>query len=416
MAAFFILWDGDKDRESAMPVTGLMSTYRQQDVAFTKGEGVWLYDTEGKKYLDAISGIAVCGLGHCHPRITRAIQDQAAQLVHTSNLYRIPNQEALGKRLCEISGMDACFFGNSGAEANECAIKIARLYGHNKGIDKPAIIVMDHSFHGRTLATLSATGSRKVQAGFEPLVTGFVRAPYNDLEAVRTIAQNNPNVVAILVEPVQGEGGIHIGTDDYLKGLRTVCDEQGWLLMLDEIQTGNGRTGTYFAYQQLGFLPDVVTTAKGLGNGLPIGACIARGVAAETFKPGNHGSTYGGNPLCCGVALEVVNTLVEENLPARAKALGDKLLDGFHAQLDGADYVTDIRGKGLMIGIELKEPCGELVMLARAQGLLINVTSDNVIRLLPALTMTDSEADHLVEQLCKLIKIWAADERAKPRK
>ncbi|MEZ5508938.1 MAG: aspartate aminotransferase family protein [Gammaproteobacteria bacterium] len=399
-----------------MPVTGLMSTYRQQDVAFTKGEGVWLYDTEGKKYLDAISGIAVCGLGHCHPRITRAIQDQAAQLVHTSNLYRIPNQEALGKRLCEISGMDACFFGNSGAEANECAIKIARLYGHNKGIDKPAIIVMDHSFHGRTLATLSATGSRKVQAGFEPLVTGFVRAPYNDLEAVRTIAQNNPNVVAILVEPVQGEGGIHIGTDDYLKGLRTVCDEQGWLLMLDEIQTGNGRTGTYFAYQQLGFLPDVVTTAKGLGNGLPIGACIARGVAAETFKPGNHGSTYGGNPLCCGVALEVVNTLVEENLPARAKALGDKLLDGFHAQLDGADYVTDIRGKGLMIGIELKEPCGELVMLARAQGLLINVTSDNVIRLLPALTMTDSEADHLVEQLCKLIKIWAADERAKPRK
>lgn len=399
-----------------MPVMGLMSTYRQQDVAFTKGEGVWLYDTEGKKYLDAISGIAVCGLGHCHPRITRAIQDQVARLVHTSNLYRIPNQEALGKRLCEISGMDGCFFGNSGAEANECAIKIARLYGHNKGIDKPAIIVMDHSFHGRTLATLSATGSRKVQAGFEPLVTGFVRAPYNDLEAVKTIAQNNPNVVAILVEPVQGEGGIHIGTDDYLKGLRSVCDEQGWLLMLDEIQTGNGRTGTYFAYQQMGLLPDVVTTAKGLGNGLPIGACIARGVAADTFKPGNHGSTYGGNPLCCGVALEVVNTIVEENLPARARALGDKLLDGFRAQLDGADYITEIRGKGLMIGIELKEPCGELVMLARAQGLLINVTSDNVIRLLPALTMTDSEADQLIEQLCKLIKIWAADERAKPRK
>lgn len=399
-----------------MLVTGLMSTYRQQDVAFTKGEGVWLYDTEGKKYLDAISGIAVCGLGHCHPRITRAIQDQAARLVHTSNLYRIPNQEALGKRLCEISGMDGCFFGNSGAEANECAIKIARLYGHNKGIDKPTIIVMDHAFHGRTLATLSATGSRKVQAGFEPLVTGFVRAPYNDLEAVKTIAQNNPNVVAILVEPVQGEGGIHIGTDEYLQGLRTVCDEQGWLLMLDEIQTGNGRTGTYFAYQQLGFLPDVVTTAKGLGNGLPIGACIARGVAAETFKPGNHGSTYGGNPLCCGAALEVVNTIMEENLPARAKTLGNKLLDSFHAQLDGAEYVTDIRGKGLMIGIELKEPCGELVMLARAQGLLINVTSDNVIRLLPALTMTDSEADQLIEQLCKLIKIWAADERAKPRK
>ncbi len=399
-----------------MPVMGLMSTYRQQDVAFAKGEGVWLYDTEGKKYLDAISGIAVCGLGHCHPRITRAIQDQAARLVHTSNLYRITNQELLGQKLCEVSGMDACFFGNSGAEANECAIKIARLYGHGKEIDKPSIIVMDHSFHGRTLATLSATGSRKVQAGFEPLVTGFVRAPFNDLQAVKTIAQNNANVVAILVEPVQGEGGIHIASDDYLKGLRAICDEHGWLLMLDEIQTGNGRTGTYFAYQQLGFLPDVVTTAKGLGNGLPIGACIARGAAAETFKPGNHGSTYGGNPLCCGVALEVVNTLVEENLPARAKQLGDYLLNGFRAQLEGAEYVNDIRGKGLMIGIELKDPCAELVLLARAQGLLINVTSDNVIRLLPALTMSDSEADLLVDQLSRLIKVWAADERAKPRK
>lgn len=399
-----------------MSGTGLMSTYRQQDVAFARGEGVWLYDTEGKKYLDAISGIAVCGLGHCHPRITRVIQEQAARLVHTSNLYRITNQELLGRKLCEVSGMDACFFGNSGAEANECAIKIARLYGHNKEIDKPAIIVMDHSFHGRTLATLSATGSRKVQAGFEPLVSGFVRAPFNDLQAVRTIAQNNPNVVAILVEPVQGEGGIHIASDDYMKGLRALCDEHGWLLMLDEIQTGNGRTGTYFAYQQLGFLPDVVTTAKGLGNGLPIGACIARGVAAQTFKPGNHGSTYGGNPLCCGAALEVVNTLVEENLPARAKTLGERILQGFRERLDGADYVTEIRGKGLMIGIELKEPCTELVMLARAQGLLINVTSDNVIRLLPALTMRDSEADQLVDQLSKLIKVWAADERSKPRK
>ena len=399
-----------------MSTMGLMSTYRPQDVAFEKGEGVWLYDTEGKKYLDAISGIAVCGLGHCHPHITRTIQEQAARLVHTSNLYRISNQEKLGAKLCEVSGMEACFFGNSGAEANECAIKIARLYGHNQDIDKPAIIVMDHSFHGRTLATLSATGSRKVQAGFEPLVSGFVRAPYNDLEAVRTIAQNNPNVVAILVEPVQGEGGIHIASDDYLKGLRQICDEQEWLLMLDEIQTGNGRTGTYFAYQQLGFLPDVVTTAKGLGNGLPIGACIARGVAAQTLKPGNHGSTYGGNPLCCGVALEVVNTIVNENLPGRAKALGDHLLQAFKTQLEGAEYVTDIRGKGLMIGIELTEPCGELVMLARAQGLLINVTSDKVIRLLPALTMSDVEADQLVDSLCKLIKVWAADERAKPRK
>lgn len=395
---------------------GLMSTYRQQDVSFVKGEGVWLQDTEGKKYLDAIGGIAVCGLGHCHPRITRVIQEQAALLVHTSNLYRIPHQEALARKLCEISGMEACFFGNSGAEANECAIKIARLYGHSKGIDKPAIIVMDQSFHGRTLATLSATGNRKVQAGFEPLVSGFVRAPYNDLQAVHTIAQNNPNVVAILVEPVQGEGGIHIADDEYLQGLRAICDERGWLLMLDEIQTGNGRTGTYFAYQQQGFVPDVVTTAKGLGNGLPIGACIARGAAAQTFKPGNHGSTYGGNPLCCGVALEVVKTIEEDKLAARAKTLGERIVQGFRERLNGAEYVADIRGKGLLIGIELKEPCGELVMLAREQGLLINVTADNVIRLLPALTMSDSEADQLVEQLDKLIKVWAADERAKPRK
>lgn len=395
---------------------GLMSTYRQMDVAFEKGEGVWLFDTDGNRYLDAISGIAVCGLGHCHPKITRVIQEQAARLVHTSNLYRITNQELLGKKLCEVSGMDAVFFGNSGAEANECAIKIARLYGHGKEIDKPTIIVMDHSFHGRTLATLTATGSRKVQAGFEPLVQGFVRAPYNDLDAVRTIASNNPKVVAVLVEPVQGEGGINIASDAYLQGLRTICDENGWLLMLDEIQTGNGRTGTYFAYQQMGFVPDVVTTAKGLGNGLPIGACLARGPAATTFKPGNHGSTYGGNPLCCGVALAVVDTIVSENLPARAKVLGERILQGFRAQLDGAEYISEIRGKGLMIGIELKEPCAELVMLAKTQGLLINVTSDKVIRLLPALTMSDSEADQLVSTLSKLIKIWAADERTKPRR
>ncbi|MFZ5602374.1 MAG: aspartate aminotransferase family protein [Pseudomonadota bacterium] len=399
-----------------MAAMGLMSTYRQMDVAFEKGEGVWLFDTDGNRYLDAISGIAVCGLGHCHPKITRVIQEQAARLVHTSNLYRITNQELLGKKLCEVSGMDAVFFGNSGAEANECAIKIARLYGHGKEIDKPTIIVMDHSFHGRTLATLTATGSRKVQAGFEPLVQGFVRAPYNDLDAVRTIASNNPKVVAVLVEPVQGEGGINIASDAYLQGLRTICDENGWLLMLDEIQTGNGRTGTYFAYQQMGFVPDVVTTAKGLGNGLPIGACLARGPAATTFKPGNHGSTYGGNPLCCGVALAVVDTIVSENLPARAKALGERILQGFRAQLDGAEYISEIRGKGLMIGIELKEPCAELVMLAKTQGLLINVTSDKVIRLLPALTMSDSEADQLVSTLSKLIKIWAADERTKPRR
>ena len=391
-----------------MATSGLMTTYKPMAVAFEKGEGVWLYDTDGNKYLDCISGIAVCGLGHCHPRVTQTIQEQAQRLVHTSNLYRIQQQEALGARLAEVSGMEACFFGNSGAEANECAIKIARLYGHNKGIEKPAIVVTDKSFHGRTLATLSATGSRKVQAGFEPLVQGFVRAPYDDLNAVRTIAENNPSVVAILVEPVQGEGGINIPSDDYLKGLRQICDDHGWLLMLDEIQTGNGRTGTYFHYQQHDLMPDVVTTAKGLGNGLPIGACLARGEAAATLKPGNHGSTYGGNPLCCATALTVVDTLVADNLPQRALQLGQNILNDFKAQLSGVAMVTDIRGKGLMIGIQLKKPCAELVAQAKERGLLINVTSDNVVRLLPALVMSDAEAGQMVQAVSQLIRDFAA--------
>lgn len=393
-----------------MATTGLMTTYKPMAVAFEKGDGVWLYDTEGKQYLDCISGIAVCGLGHCHPRVTQTIQDQAARLVHTSNLYRISHQEALGAKLAEVSGMEACFFGNSGAEANECAIKIARLYGHNKGIEKPAIVVADHSFHGRTLATLSATGSRKVQAGFEPLVQGFVRAPYDDLEAIRTIAANNTNVVAVMVEPVQGEGGIHVPKDDYLKGLRKICDDNGWLLILDEIQTGNGRTGTYFHYQQHGILPDVVTTAKGLGNGLPIGACLAQGEAANTLKPGNHGSTYGGNPLCCATALTVVETLLDQNLPQRAAELGNRIKDGFAAALSGCKTVKEIRGKGLMIGIELRKPCAELVTLAKDQSLLINVTSDTVVRLLPALIMTDEQADSMVNAVSQLIKDWASQQ------
>ncbi|MBA57368.1 MAG: aspartate aminotransferase family protein [Pseudomonadales bacterium] len=391
-----------------MATSGLMTTYKPMSVAFDKGDGVWLYDTDGKKYLDCISGIAVCGLGHCHPRVTQTIQEQAQRLIHTSNLYRIPHQEALGARLAEVSGMEACFFGNSGAEANECAIKIARLYGHNKGVEKPAIVVADKSFHGRTLATLSATGSRKVQAGFEPLVQGFVRAPYDDLDAIRTIAENNPSVVAILVEPVQGEGGINIPGDDYLSGLRKICDDHGWLLMLDEIQTGNGRTGTYFHYQQHDLLPDVVTTAKGLGNGLPIGACLARGEAAATLKPGNHGSTYGGNPLCCATALTVVDTLLEEKLPERALKLGQRILDGFATQLEGNSIVEEIRGKGLMIGIQLAKPCAELVAQAKDNGLLINVTSDTVVRLLPALVMSDAEADQMVQAVSKLIKDFAA--------
>ncbi|MCK5789860.1 MAG: aspartate aminotransferase family protein [Ketobacter sp.] len=391
-----------------MATSGLMTTYKPMSVTFEKGDGVWLYDTEGKQYLDCITGIAVCGLGHCHPRVTQTIQDQAQRLVHTSNLYRIRYQEELGARLAEISNMEACFFGNSGAEANECAIKIARLYGHNKGIEKPAIVVADQSFHGRTLATLSATGSRKVQAGFEPLVQGFVRSPYNDLDAIRTIAANNTNVVAVMVEPVQGEGGINIPADDYLSGLRQICDDNGWLLILDEIQTGNGRTGTYFNYQQHGILPDVVTTAKGLGNGLPIGACLARGEAANTLKPGNHGSTYGGNPLCCATALTVVNTLVEENLPQRAAELGRRIVDNLKTQLESVAMVREVRGKGLMIGIELTQACSPLVALAKDRGLLINVTAEKVIRLLPALTMSDEESDNMVNLLSQLIKEYAA--------
>ncbi|HAG96865.1 MAG: aspartate aminotransferase family protein [Pseudomonadales bacterium] len=391
-----------------MATSGLMTTYKPMSVTFEKGDGVWLYDTEGKQYLDCITGIAVCGLGHCHPRVTQTIQDQAQRLVHTSNLYRIRYQEELGARLAEISNMEACFFGNSGAEANECAIKIARLYGHNKGIEKPAIVVADQSFHGRTLATLSATGNRKVQAGFEPLVQGFVRSPYNDLDAIRTIAANNTNVVAVMVEPVQGEGGINIPADDYLSGLRQICDDNGWLLILDEIQTGNGRTGTYFNYQQHGILPDVVTTAKGLGNGLPIGACLARGEAANTLKPGNHGSTYGGNPLCCATALTVVNTLVEENLPQRAAELGRRIVDNLKTQLESVAMVREVRGKGLMIGIELTQACSPLVALAKDRGLLINVTAEKVIRLLPALTMSDEESDNMVNLLSQLIKEYAA--------
>ncbi|MFC6669398.1 aspartate aminotransferase family protein [Marinobacterium aestuariivivens] len=395
-----------------MAVTPIMNTYNRLSVAFDHGEGAWLYDTDGNKYLDALSGIAVCGLGHAHPAVTHALCEQAGKLVHTSNLYTVPLQERLAARLTSISGMDNVFFGNSGAEANEAAIKLARRYGHQKGIDNPAIIVMEGAFHGRTLATLSATGNRAVQVGFEPLVGGFVRAPYNDVEAIRTIAANNPNVVAILVEPIQGEAGIRIPADDYLNQLREICDSHEWLLMLDEVQTGNGRTGEYFAYQLNGILPDVVTTAKGLGNGVPIGACLARGVAAGILTPGTHGSTYGGNPLACAAALAVVDTITQDNLCARAEQLGKRICDGFRAQLAGSDYVREIRNKGLMIAIELTEAGTELAVLAKVKGLLLNITGGGrVVRLLPPLILSDSEADLLVNTLSKLIQIYAADDR-----
>ena len=384
-------------------MTHLMITYSRQDVAFARGEGVWLEDAEGKRYLDGLSGIAVCGLGHAHPHVTRAIAEQAGRVVHTSNLYRIPEQERLADRLCEWSGMDRVFVCNSGAEANEAAIKIARLAGHRRGLSCPTIIVMEGSFHGRTMATLSATGSRKVQAGFEPLMRGFVRAPYADLDAVRQIAANTNEVAAVLVEPVLGEGGIVIPDDDYLVELRRICDEQGWLLMLDEVQTGNGRTGRFFAYQHTGILPDVVTTAKGLGNGMPIGVCLARGEAAETFAPGNHGSTFGGNPLACAAANAVLDVIENEGLLERAASLGERITGRLRERLKGRNGVREVRGMGLMIGIEMNGPCGHLVDAARKAGVLINVTRDDVVRLLPALTMTDDEADELVDRVARVV-------------
>ena len=387
----------------------VMNTYGRLPVAFERGEGVWLWDTAGKRYLDVLAGVAVCGLGHCHPRFTAALQAQVGKLVHTSNIYNITLQEQLADRLAALSGMDSVFFCNSGCEANEAAIKLARLYGHNKGIESPAIVVMDKAFHGRTIATLSATGSRKVQAGFEPLVSGFVRVPFDDLDAVRRVAENNRSVVAVLVELIQGEGGINICHDDYLKGLRAICDANGWLLMLDEVQSGIGRTGKWFAFQHSGVMPDVMTLAKGLGSGMPIGACLAAGPAAKLFKPGNHGSTFGGNPLACCAALTTLAIIEDEKLMANAVAIGDFIRAQFAERLADASGVRDIRGKGLMIGIELEKPCKDIVEKALAAGLLINVTADNVIRLVPPLIFSRVDALHLVDHLMPLIK----DELAK---
>ncbi len=390
----------------------LMNTYSRLPVAFVRGEGAWLEDAGGRRYLDALSGIAVCSLGHAHPAVREAVCRQAGELVHTSNLYRIPQQEALGARLCAAAGMDRVFFANSGAEANEAAIKLARLYGHNQGIEEPAIVVMEGSFHGRTLATLTATGNRRVQAGFEPLLRGFVRAPFDDLEAIRTIAANNRSVVAVLVEPIQGEGGVRVPDPGHLAGLREICDEQGWLLMLDEIQTGMGRTGRLFAFQHHAELqPDVLTLAKALGNGVPIGACLARGLAAEVLMPGSHGSTFGGNPLACAAGLAVLDTLQAEDLPARAAELGARMQQAFRERLAGVDGVRDIRGLGLMLGIELDRPCGELVGHALEAGLLINVTAERVVRLLPPLILTDEEADLVVDRVGTLIRDFLAEEQ-----
>ena len=381
----------------------LMTTYAPLDVCFEQGEGSVLRDSNGNEYLDALAGIAVCGLGHAHPAVTQAINEQAGKLLHTSNLYCIQRQQQLADKLCSISGMDKVFFSNSGAEANEAAIKLARLYGHQNNIDNPAIIVTDGSFHGRTMATLSATGNRKVQAGFEPLVQGFVRAPFNDIDAVQKIAENSPNIVAVLVEPAQGEGGINLPDSDYLTQLRALCDQNNWLLMLDEIQTGMARTGKWFAFQHSDITPDVMTLAKGLGNGMPIGACLAKGKAADIFKPGNHGSTFGGNPLACAVASAVIDTIEKEQLVQRTAELGSRLADGFIKNLADVKGVKEIRGFGLMIGIELDRDCSELVKQALQQNLLINVAAGNVVRLLPPLILTDAQADQIIDIVSNLI-------------
>jgi len=385
-----------------------MNTYARLPVAFARGEGVWLWGEDGKRYLDALAGIAVSGLGHAHPRLVRAIADQTAKVIHTSNLYEIPLQRELADRICALAGMDEVFFCNSGSEANETAIKLARLYGHQNSVPSASIIVMEHAWHGRTLATLSATGSRKAQAGFEPLVPGFIRVPYNDEQAVRHAAEANRSIVAVLVEVLQGEGGINVADRDYVRFLRRLCDERKWLLMIDEVQSGLGRTGKWFAFQHADVVPDVMLLAKGLGSGLPIGACVAAGRAAGVFKPGNHGSTFGGGPLACAAALATFAVMEDEALVDHAARMGELLRAGFRDALAGVAGVVEIRGQGLMIGIELDRPCGDLAKRALEAGLLINVTAERVIRLLPPLVIREAEAKLVVERLAPLVKQFLA--------
>lgn len=389
--------------------SALMPTYARQPVAFSHGEGVWLYDTEGRRYLDTTAGIAVCGLGHAHPVVAEAIADQARTLVHTSNLFQVPLQEALAAELTKVSGMDLAFFSNSGAEANEAAIKLARMYGHKrKNVELPTIIVMENSFHGRTMATLTATGNKKIQEGFEPLVQGFVRVPYDDITAIEKVAAENPNIVAILVEPIQGESGVRMAKNGfgYLEQLRAVCDKFDWLLMLDEIQTGNGRTGKYFAYQHTGIMPDVVTTAKGLGNGFPIGACLVHGKADDLFGPGNHGSTYGGTPLGCRAALTTVQELQKGPIE-NARVMGARIKAGFEKNL--GDLGVYVEGAGLMMGVVLPKPCGELVARGRDAGVLLIVSAENRIRLLPPLVISAEEADLLVDKISGLVRTFLTE-------
>lgn len=387
-------------------MASLMSAYGRLPIAITHGQGIWVWDESGRRYLDALGGIAVTALGHAHPAITSAIAEQSSKVLHTSNLYQIPLQEELGRTLCEVAAMDKAFFCNSGAEANEAAIKVARLHGQQKGISNPSIVVMENAFHGRTLATLTATGNRKIQAGFEPLVPGFVRAPFSDIGALENIASQNRQITAVLLEPILGEGGIQPAAQGYLAGVRQLCDEQGWLMITDEIQSGMGRTGKWFAAQHEEVVPDVITVAKALGNGFPIGACLARGEAAELIHPGSHGTTFGGNPLASSVGLTVIEQIKEHNLLSRAAELGDRLREGFNRTLEKNSAVTGIRGRGLMLGISLDCDCADLVKHALDAGLLINVTAANVVRLLPAYIMSDAEADELVERLSGVIESY----------
>ncbi|MBX2859145.1 MAG: aspartate aminotransferase family protein [Cellvibrionaceae bacterium] len=391
-------------------MTALMKTYSKPSTTLVKGEGAYLWDDTGKRYLDALSGIAVCGLGYSHPAVTEAIQQQSGALLHCSNLYGNELQNALGELITTLSGMDSVFFSNSGTEANEAAIKIARKYGSQRGIDMPQIITTENSFHGRTLAALSATGNKKIHSGFTPLVSGFSHAQYNQIAAIEAAASDS--TVAVMVEPVQGEGGINVPAADYLNQLRTLCDQRGWLLILDEIQTGNGRSGEYYACHHNGILPDVMTTAKGMGNGVPIGACLARGHAAELLQPGSHGSTFGGNPLACAAAIATLTTIRDQGLHQRARQLGRDMIQSLRHALEGEAIVKDIRGMGLLIGIQLQQPCAELVEDAKQQDLLINVTAGDTVRLLPPLIISDSQAGEIVEKVALIIKSFAKQSTA----
>jgi len=382
----------------------LMKTYAPLPIAFERGEGAWLWDEDGNRYLDAIAGLGVCALGHAHPAVAKVIAEQASTLVHTSNLVRIPWQEKLADRLAGITGMDRVFFGNSGAEAVECCLKIARLAGHARGLENPAVVVMEKSFHGRTMAALSATGNRKVQAGFEPLVSGFVRAPFSDIGAIEKIAQHNRDIVAVLAEPIQGEAGVRTPQDGYLAELRRVCDDNGWLLILDEIQSGLCRTGRWFDHQHEDVRPDVLVSAKALANGLPIGACVAAGAAADLMKPGSHGSTFGGNPLLTRTACSVLDIMEAEDIAAGAATTGQKMMDAFRDRLDGDSRVKEIRGRGLMIGIELECKAGAVKDRCLEAGVLINVAQESVIRLLPPLIIDEAQAEQIVSVVCASIE------------